>query len=99
MRALAIIAAFAVVALLSGLAAYEWRSLDEPARIEPIELRPAPEREEPREHPRSDRRRAEGPAGSSSSGAAPVAPPPAPTGGGGGDDDGADNDADDDGDD
>ena len=90
MPAAALVALFVVVALLTGLAAYEWRSLETPARVEPIELRPAPEREPNRKRPAQDRRRAE----QSPSTGAPVAPPP-PAGSGGGDDDADDGDDDD----
>ena len=91
MPAAALVALFVVVALLTGLAAYEWRSLETPARVEPIELRPAPERGPPRRRPAPDRRAEQSP----STGTAPVAPPPAPAGGGGGDDDADDGDDDD----
>jgi hypothetical protein len=103
-RLLALAAALAALALVTGFAAYEWRSSPEPVRVEPVELLPAPERE-PRREPPGKRRRADEPAdtrggapapapSSSSDGAAPVAPEPAP--GGGGDDDAGDDDANDD---
>lgn len=104
MRVLGIAVALAAVALISGLAAYEWRS-PPPVRVEPVELLPAPEREPRRELPGKRKRADESAKGgasvptpsSSGDGAAPVAPEPTPAGGGdddGGDDDGGDDDDD-----
>jgi eukaryotic-like serine/threonine-protein kinase len=103
MRFLAIAAALVALALISGFAAYEWRSSPEPVRVEPVELLPAPEREPRRELPGKRRRTDERPdtrsggtapaPNSSGDGAVPVAPTPA----GGGDDDPPNDDDGDDG--
>jgi hypothetical protein len=107
-RVLAIAAALVTLALVTGFAAYEWRSSPEPVRVEPVELLPAPEREPRRELPgkrrRADAARDMGSAGpapapsSSGEGAAPAPPATGPAGDA--DDDARDDDGgDDDGDD
>jgi hypothetical protein len=86
-RVLALAAALATLALVSGFAAYEWRSSPEPARVEPVQL--LPEREPGRELPGKWRQAngerdiggAPSPAPrSSDDGGAPEPPAPAPAG-------------------
>jgi hypothetical protein len=104
MRLLALLAALMALALLSGFAVYEWRSPEEPVRVEPVELLPPPEpRRAPlgkRGKPNEARDMGGTPApvpSSTGDGSAPV--PPAPVPAGDDDDDGGADGGDDDGDD
>jgi hypothetical protein len=76
-RVFLIVAACALIAALSGVAAYNSRSPAEPARVAPIELDAEREPEPARQKPRSERRRNDERPASSSVGGAAVSVAPA----------------------